>query len=154
MTPSSSAPLRAASHGRWTSAIAALAIAGVLVSAISLYQHFSTTKTSFCDIGDSFNCDLVNRSAYSTVFGVPVALIALFGYLLLFSLATIYREKAETPLLLAIASLLGMSLASYLTYIEARVLRVWCILCLSSLALILAIAIVSAVMATKSSRSS
>ena len=128
------------------SAIALLALAGMFISSISLYHHFSKSKTSFCDIGQSFNCDLVNRSEYSTLAGLPVALIGIAGYLVLLSLATVYREKAETPLLLLLASLAGLAFALRLTYIEARVLYAWCILCLSSLATILAIAVVSGLM--------
>ncbi|HZP18095.1 MAG TPA: vitamin K epoxide reductase family protein [Terriglobales bacterium] len=130
-------------------AIAVLAIAGVAVSAVSLYHHHGTSKTSYCDIGESFNCDLVNRSAYSTVAGVPVALVGIVGYLLILSLATVYREKAETRLLLLLASSGGLGFAAYLTYIEARILRAWCILCLSSLALIAAITALSIVLAQK-----
>ena len=39
----------------------------------------------------------------------------------------------------------GLAFASYLTYIEARVLGVWCILCLSSLAVIATTTILAAV---------
>jgi vitamin-K-epoxide reductase (warfarin-sensitive) len=125
-------------------AMATLAIAGVLVSSFSLYHHFSKSKTSFCDLGQSFSCDLVNRSQYSTVLGVPVALIGILGYLLLLALATVYRSKAETPFMLAIASFFGLGFALYLTYIEAVVLGAWCILCLTSLALISSISVLAA----------
>jgi vitamin-K-epoxide reductase (warfarin-sensitive) len=124
-------------------AIALLAVFGVVISSVSLYHHFATSKTSFCDLGQSFNCDLVNRSKYSTLAGLPVALIGIAGYLILLSLATAYREKAETPVMLLLASLAGLAFALRLTYIEARVLYAWCILCLSSLATILAIAVLS-----------
>jgi len=117
-------------------AIALLAFAGILVSSISLYHHFSKSKTSFCDIGQSFNCDLVNRSEYSMFHGIPVALLGILGYLLILALATVYREKAETPFILAGTTLAGLGFALYLTYIEAFVLHAWCILCLSSLALV------------------
>ena len=43
------------------------------------------------------NCDLVNRSTYSTVFGIPVALIGIMGYVTLLALATLYRTKHEAP---------------------------------------------------------
>ena len=131
-------------------AIALLAIFGVAVSSVSLYHHFSTSKTSFCDIGQSFNCDLVNRSRYSNLAGVPVALIGIVGYLLILAFATLYRAKAETPRMLMITSLTGLGFALYLTYIEARVLYAWCILCLSSLATISAIAVLASVTAMSS----
>jgi len=130
--------------------IGLLAILGMAVSSVSLYHHFSNSKTSFCDIGQSFNCDLVNRSQYSSFAGVPVALIGMLGYLLILAFATLYREKAETPLMLMIASLAGLGFALYLTYIEARVLYAWCILCLSSLATIAAISVLASISAMTS----
>ena len=117
-------------------AIALLALAGILVSSFSLYHHFTKSKTSFCDIGQSFDCDLVNRSQYSMFHGIPVALLGILGYLLILSLATVYREKAETPFILAGVTFAGLGFALYLTYIEAFVLHAWCILCLTSLAVI------------------
>src|SRR5215467_14506549 len=124
-------------------AIAGVAIAGMAVSSFSLYHHFGTSKTSFCTFGESFNCDLVNRSSYSTLFGIPVALIGILGYLLILAFATIYRDKAETPFMLLIASLAGWGFSLYLTYVEKFVLAAWCILCLSSLALITGAAVLS-----------
>lgn len=123
--------------------IAVLALAGILVSSFSLYHHFSKSKTSFCDIGQSFNCDLVNRSQYSMFHGIPVALLGILGYLFVLSLATVYREKAETPFILAGVTLAGFGFALYLTYIEAFVLYAWCLLCLSSLALMAVITVLS-----------
>jgi len=128
-------------------AIAGVSLAGVVVSFISLYHHFGTSKTSFCNFGESFNCDVVNRSSYSTVLGVPVALIGVLGYLLILALATVYRGKAETPVMLVIASTGGLGFALYLTYIEKFVLQAWCVLCLTSLALILSEAVLSAIVA-------
>jgi uncharacterized membrane protein len=130
-------------------AVALVALAGVAVSSFSLYHHFSKSKTSFCDIGESFNCDLVNRSSYSTVLGVPVALIGILGDLFILALATIYREKAETPAMLLIVSVAGLGFALRLTYIEGYVLGAWCILCLTSLTLIVACAVLSGVIVAR-----
>ena len=123
--------------------IAILALAGVVVSSVSLRHHYGTSQTSYCDFGDSFNCDIVNRSIYSTVLGVPDALIGILGYALLLALATLYRTKVETPRMLLIASTAGLGFALYLTYIEKFVLATWCILCLSSLTLIFLITVLS-----------
>ena len=127
-------------------AIAVLALAGMAVSSVSLQHHYATSKTSYCDFGESFNCDIVNRSIYSSVGGIPVALIGVLGYAALLALATLYRTKAETPAMLLIASVVGLVFALYLTYIEGFVLATWCILCLSSLSLIVAITVLSAVL--------
>jgi len=123
--------------------IAIFAVLGIAVSSVSLDHHFRKSKTSFCDFGQSFNCDIVNRSEYSTVAGVPVALMGILGYAVLLAFATFYRAKAETPLILAAGSLAGLGFALYLTYVEKFILATWCILCLSSLALIFIISILS-----------
>jgi vitamin-K-epoxide reductase (warfarin-sensitive) len=117
-------------------AIALFAVAGVAVSSVSLYEHFATSTSSFCNFSDTFNCDLVNRSQYSTVLGVPVALIGIVGYLVLTTLATVYRNLLQTPALLLIASVIGLGFALYLAYVEKFLLGVWCFLCLTSLVLI------------------
>jgi len=131
-------------------AIAVLAVAGIGVSSISLDHHFRKSKTSFCDFGQSFNCDLVNRSEYSTVAGVPVALIGILGYGALLAFATLYRSKAETPGILVVGSLGGLGFALYLTYVEKYVLFAWCILCLSSLAVVLSITVLSVLLLLRS----
>ena len=129
--------------------ISALALAGVVVSSVSLYHHYGTSQSSFCDFGGTFNCDMVNRSVYSTLFGVPVALIGILGYTAIFLLASFRRRQTETPRLLMVACCAGFGFALYLTYIEAFVLAVWCVLCLSSLALVLAATILSGLLAAQ-----
>ncbi len=123
--------------------IAVLALGGALVSSVSLHHHYGTSATSYCDIGENFNCDIVNRSTYSQIAGIPVALIGIIGYLAVLTLATLYRNQAGTPAVLAMGSLAGLGFALRLTYVEGFVLAAWCVLCLSSLALIASIAVLS-----------
>jgi uncharacterized membrane protein len=132
--------------------LAMVAICGIVVSAESLRHHFATSKTAFCDIGENFNCDIVNRSEYSSILGIPVALIGMLGYAALAGLATVYRERREAPAMLFAGAAAGLAFALYLTYIEARVLGVYCILCLSSLALITTTTVLAAIVWRKSSR--
>jgi vitamin-K-epoxide reductase (warfarin-sensitive) len=124
-------------------AIAILAVAGIAVSAVSLERHYAKSATTFCDLGEKFNCDIVNRSEYSRVMGIPVAGIGIVGYGVLLGLTTVWRSRAETPVRLLIAALAGLGFALYLTYVEGYVLETWCILCLSSLGLIAGIALLA-----------
>src|SRR5690242_17125426 len=102
-------------------AIAVLATAGAIDSPISLQRHYAASMSSYCDLGERWNCDLVNRSTYSIIFGIPVAVVGVWGYLALLALTTCYPEKAETPAMLAMASLTGLGFSLYLTYVEAFV---------------------------------
>jgi vitamin-K-epoxide reductase (warfarin-sensitive) len=132
--------------------IAVLAAAGIVVSSVSLYHHYGSSKTSYCDFGENFNCDIVNRSTYSTVLGIPDALIGILGYATLLALATLYRSQHDTPALLLLASVAGLGFALYLTYVEAFVLATWCVLCLSSLSVIVLIAGLSSWLAVRALR--
>jgi len=132
--------------------IAVLAVLGMIVSSISLQHHYAKSKTSYCDFGESFNCDLVNRSQYSSIAGIPVAGIGIAGYAMLLAFATLYRSKAETPALLTLLALAGLAFALYLTYVEGFILQAWCILCLSSLTVITLITVTSAILLRQTMR--
>ena len=155
LNPNSMIPPAALSRRRTLNSIAALAAIGIVISSISLQHHYSTAKSSFCDFSATVNCDIVNRSIYSQVFGVPVALIGAMGYSLLLILAVSQKRAASewilsrARILLAVASM-GLAFALYLTYVEGFILGVWCVLCLSSLFIILAVTSLSGWLVSKS----
>ncbi len=121
------------------------------MSGVSLERHYAKSATAFCEVGEKFNCDIVNRSEYSTVMGIPVAGIGIVGYGVLLVLATVYRARVGTPTRLLGAALTGLAFALYLTYIEGYVLETWCILCLSSLGLIAGISLLAGVVRARAS---
>jgi uncharacterized membrane protein len=125
--------------------IAILAVFGVLISGLALKNHFGRDKTAYCAIGEHFDCDVVNRGAYSVIAGIPVAFVGLLGYLLLLGLSTVYRGKAETPAMLCFCAAPAWIYSLYLTYLEGSVIGVWCILCLTSFALVTLILLLSCV---------
>ena len=116
---------------------------GAVLSGLSLHSHYGTSATEYCDLNTMFNCDLVNRSVYSQFFGVPVALIGLLGYFLLFAL-TAHDSRFVTVLRLA-ASTVGLAFALYLAYIETSILAVWCLLFIGSLIMISAITVLTGI---------
>ena len=129
--------------------IAVLAFAGIMDSGVALQRHYAKSATQFCDFSQRFSCDVVNRSKYSSVVGIPVAGIGIAGYSFLFLLATFWKGRRETPARLLAAALAGLAYALYLTYVEAYQLETWCILCLISLALITLISMLAIIFKTK-----
>jgi vitamin-K-epoxide reductase (warfarin-sensitive) len=119
------------------------ALCGIGLSVASLRSHYATSATEYCDLNEVFNCDIVNRSKFSEVAGIPVALIGLIGYLVLLGLMT--RKERKLKILRFCMALVGFMFALYLAYIEEHVLRTWCLLCIGSLMAIAGITIVSAV---------
>lgn len=118
-------------------------ICGIALSIASLHSHYAISATDYCDLNEMFNCDIVNRSKFSELFGVPVALIGLLGYVVLLGIST--KKNRVLDILRFLMSLVGLVFALYLAYIEEFVLRTWCLLCIGSLISISAIAILSAV---------
>lgn len=133
--------------------IAILSFAGIVVSAVSLERHYAKSATTFCDFNQQFNCDIVNRSEWSTLADIPVAAIGVAGYVLLFVLSTFRKSRSETPNLLLGAALTGLAFALYLTYIEAYELMTWCILCVASQLVILGISVLAGIVKWKTSTS-
>ena len=129
-----------------------LALAGVVVSGVSLQRHYAKSATAFCDFNQKFSCDIVNRSEYSTIQGIPVAGIGIAGYAALFVLSTFWKPRRETPTRLLGAAIAGLAFALYLTYVEAYELVTWCILCLLSLALISLISLLAIVVKLRSAK--
>ena len=125
----------------------------MIVSAVSLQRHYAKSATEFCDFSHRFSCDVVNRSEYSSIMGIPVAGVGVAGYAALFVLTTLWKARIETPNRLLGAALAGLAFALYLTYIEAYVLTTWCILCVISLALISVISVLALVVKLRAARS-
>lgn len=123
--------------------ITAIAIVGIILSAISLYNHYKPTASEYCDFGETFNCDVVNKSAYSHFGRLPVAGMGVVGYIFLLLLSRVNRENKLASTALIVSALAATAFSAYLTYIEARVLFAYCIICLGSAACIVLITILA-----------
>jgi len=121
-----------------TACIIVLALAGVLISAMALKEHYSN-EASPCKINDKWDCGAVNHSPYAVFHGFPVAGIGIMGYAMIIALA------GRARLVTAIAAVIGLGFALWLTQIEARVLLVWCIYCVSSQIIIFLIAVLATI---------
>ena len=107
-----------------------LAICGIVVSSLALREHYREDQSP-CSINDKWDCGIVNKSQFAVVGKIPVAVIGIVGYVLIGALGAIRRYK-----LLFSAAIIGLVFSLYLTYIEAKVLEVWCIYCVMSLGII------------------
>lgn len=111
---------------------------GFLASGLALVHHYGYVSGSYCDL-EGFSCDLVNRSVYARMGGIPVALIGLGGYGAIIILALRHLRGHDVSRLLLLASFLGFTFALYLAGVAFFVLAAWCALCLVSFVSISAI---------------
>jgi len=107
-----------------------LCVVGIIASSLALREHYRE-DASPCSINDRWDCGIVNKSPFAVIYGVPVAVIGITGYLLLGVLAL---KKAYRLMLAAV--LIGLTFSLYLAHIEKDVLGVWCIYCVISLGVI------------------
>lgn len=118
-----------------------LSLAGLGLSSYLTAVTFVTADLSYCAPHPLFSCETVLRSAYSMLFGVPVALLGLLGFVALF-LASYGVLATDGPVQLRFArlglglALLGLAFGTFLTYIELFVIESVCLLCLASFLLI------------------
>ena len=107
-----------------------LAIVGIVLASFALREHYREGDSP-CRINDVWDCGEVNHSPYAALFGIPVAVIGIAGYLGLgiLALARAYR-------VLLAAAVVGLAFSLYLTHIEKDVIRAWCIYCVGSLGVI------------------
>jgi uncharacterized membrane protein len=122
-----------------------LALAGLGVSGYLTWTHL-TNQAIAC--GGSQDCDLVQQSAYSTVLGIPVALLGMLAYVTLLALLFLRGRLPEVwdayiPLAVFGISLIGVLYSAYLTYLEIYVIYAICRWCVSSAVIITAIFLLS-----------
>lgn len=89
--------------------------------------------TAVCSLSSSFNCDLVNTSKYSVLFGVPIALFGFFFYLILFVLASMSLKAAlesKISFVLHILAIGSILYSAYLFYIAKFVIGALCPYCI------------------------
>ena len=124
--------------GRLRAAIAALALAGVAVTAYLVYARYTDTILA-CATG---GCETVQHSKYAKAAGVPVAVLGLLAYLAVF--ATALSARLEAAAIGAALVLGGLAFGVYLIVIQVAVIDAICQWCLVSDGILALLALVTA----------
>ena len=128
-------------------ATVALSGLGIFVAGYLVTKHFTGGSLACTRWAQ---CDVVNNSVYSQIYGVPVCIIGLAGYvtLLVLTLAAMWTEgrtQRRILLLSVVLSLIGVGFSAYLTYLEIYVIEALCTWCVASAVIITLLAIVGSV---------
>jgi uncharacterized membrane protein len=124
-------------------AIGVLALAGIAIAAYIEYERASGGQLA-CGTG---GCEQVQNSKYAELFGVPVAVLGLAAYAVVFTTALLRLPAAA--LTGAAVALAGLAFALYLLAVQAFVLDAYCTWCLASDAVLAALAIVTTIRAAR-----
>jgi len=103
-----------------------LSILGILLATYLFYNFLTKPLFESCYLNSHINCDAVTKGTLSTLFGIPVSLIGLTGYVVIL-LSSIFKKK----LLVLGMSTFGMIFCLAITYQEIFKLKVICPVCLT-----------------------
>ncbi len=116
-------------------AAVALAVIGTLIATYMTIYKWTDNNAMCLGSGD---CSTVNASVYSEVYGIPVALVGVGGYLAILAVVLLEQFgkgkffKNNGPLLAFGLGVGGFGFTLYLVYVEAFVLSAWCPFCVAS----------------------
>lgn len=101
------------------------------------YLHYAHEGVeTVCDFAEGFSCEIVNKSVYSELFGIPVAVLGAAYFLTVLVLATRRYHPKPYPYILAF-TIFSLVFGLYLSGIEYLVLHTVCLFCeLSKLVMI------------------
>lgn len=128
------------------------ALVGLVASGAAASAHYhllhDPTYRSFCDVSEHISCTQVYASRFSTVQGMPVAVLGTiwFTVALLLSLGGLAARESvreSIPGYLFVLSTLGLSVILYLAYASFFVINAVCILCLTTYAAVIGLFLVS-----------
>jgi len=116
----------------------ALTIVGIAIAAYLTYVHYAGIEPA-CSTG---GCEVVQTSEWADVYGLPVAVLGLIGYIsILFSLLVL---RGDAQLFVSAAlSLVGFLYSGYLTYQELFTIKAICQWCVGSAVILTLLAIVT-----------
>lgn len=121
----------------------ALNIIGLLDSAYLTWVK--SVEKGVC--GVSGGCEVVNTSQYSSIAGVPIAVLGGGAYLVMLAILLLETRRGffelNGPLLVFGISLAGVLYSVYLTYLELYVIRAICPFCVLSAVVLTLILILS-----------
>jgi uncharacterized membrane protein len=117
-----------------------LAVLGLGVAGYLVYVHYADIDP-VCNI--AHGCHKVQTSEYAKLAGIPVALLGLIGYIIIFGALLVPGENAK--LVAAFTAIVGFGFSLYLTYREIWTIKAICQWCVSSAILLTLLAIVTTI---------
>jgi uncharacterized membrane protein len=110
-----------------------LVLIGIVISAYLSYVEFVDAPI-ICVEGESFDCNLVQQSAWSKFMGMPVAYLGLAGYLIIGALLLLENRNEfledNARLILFAIGLVAWLFSMWLVYVQVAILGAFCQWCL------------------------
>jgi uncharacterized membrane protein len=115
-----------------------LSLIGIVLASYLYYNYLKRPAVQLCTINKQINCEAVTTGTLSTLFGIPVSLIGLVGYITMLVSAYLKNKKVILG-----ASLFGLIFCLRLTILELFSVKIVCPVCLACQIDMLAIFLIS-----------
>lgn len=111
--------------------IAFLAFLGFLDSSYLTISHYTGADLN---CGPIEGCNIVTRSPYALIFGIPVALLGTLYYLVVFFSSLLYLDQKNKIFLkiLPFLSIAGLLASAWFVYVQLGILNAICVYCMVS----------------------
>ncbi len=117
--------------------MAGIAGAATMGLGVSLYlgrQHHPSMGSSVCNLNETFNCDVVNASVYSELWGIPIAFFGsafYAGVIAVAAMSLLGRKQHDRAAHAVFAgAVLSVIYSAYLAWASVQ-LGAWCLFCIS-----------------------
>ena len=124
--------------GKYRNTLLFLALLGIVFSLYLTYLHYASAlglkEAIPCSVSETFNCDIVNTSVYSEIFGIPISFLGALSYLFIIIIAVSFRtakdehSMARNKALLILTSFMIL-FTVYLFSVSKFILGVFCLFC-------------------------
>lgn len=116
-----------------------LSLLGLVVASFLFYEY-SLSGPILCPTG--VGCDIVRASPYSKFFGISIPILGIIFYLVMAAFSVVHSHDLPKKLvrqLQLLVAVTGVIFGSYLTYLEAFVIKAFCFWCVTSFIISVAI---------------
>ena len=101
-----------------------LSVIGIVLAVYLFYSYLAPIPPGLCNITAAINCDAVTKGPLAELFGIPVSLVGLIGYIII-----LYSTLIKNSKLMFGMVTFGLLFCLRLTYLEIFVEKVFCPVC-------------------------
>lgn len=101
-----------------------LSLIGIVLASYLFYNYLAPVPSTLCNINATINCDAVTKGSLAEFMGIPVSLVGLIGYGMIFISGILKHKK-----LLLFMTSFGLLFCLRLIYLEIFVENVFCPVC-------------------------
>ena len=105
---------------------------GLLVAIFAALEFYESSLRSYCTYSSFLSCAAVDKSAYTTTFGIPDYLWGVGGFLLILIVAGISESRKTERLwyyLLLFFTNFGVGFSIYFLYVQLALIGALCVIC-------------------------